>query len=232
MNILAIETATTVCAAAVVRDGQILSEASLDEKYVHAEKLMVQIDGVLRQSGYMVSQLDGIAISIGPGSFTGLRIGLSVAKGLAFSSGKPLVAVPTLEALAQRVVDERIASEGEHILSALDARRDEVYCEWFMVEGSTVRSLGAARDLSVMNVLDESPGDKVFMTGDALAKLQKAIRHGRQEMQWDVVPDDVARCSAGTVGRIGELMLRRGEFADAVTLEPMYIKEFFFKQQS
>lgn len=231
MNVLGIETATTVCAAAVVRDGRILAEASLDKKHVHAEKLMVQIDAVLRQSGFLLEHLDGIAISIGPGSFTGLRIGLSVAKGLAFASGKPLVAVPTLQALAQRVVDEKIASEDEHILAVLDARRDEMYCQWFTSEQGSAHPLGVEQDMSVERVVDESPMGRVFITGDGRAKLLQVIGSGHPETRWHSVSEAIAQCGAGTVGRIGELLIARGETADATTLEPKYIKEFFFRQQ-
>jgi tRNA threonylcarbamoyladenosine biosynthesis protein TsaB len=234
VKILAIETATSVCAAAVVGEGRILSEVSLDEKYIHAEKLMTQVDTVLTQSGCTLSQLDAIAISIGPGSFTGLRIGLSVAKGLTFASGKPLTAVPTLLALAQRVVDERIASDSEHVLAALDARRDEVYCQWFGVTGEKARPLGTECDMSVARLIDEEREGRVFITGDAQAKLRQALQTSTKHhgLEWTFVPERVARCNAGTVGRIGEMLMMRGEVADVATLEPRYIKEFFFKQQS
>ena len=234
MKTLAIETATTVCAAAVVDEARILSEASLDEKYVHAEKLMTQVNAVLTQSACALNMLDAIAVSIGPGSFTGLRIGLSVAKGLSFATGKPLVAVPTLLALAQRVVDEKLVSKGEYVLAVLDARRDEVYCQWFVVEDEEAQPLGTERDIPVAVVIDEQREGRVFVTGDALVKVRDALQKGgrRSGPEWHFVPEPFAHCSAGSVGRIGETMLTRHEVSDAVTLEPRYIKEFFFKRHS
>ena len=99
MNILAIETATNVCAAAVVTDTESFEERT-EERYIHAERILGMIDNVLKQSGLQGSEIDGIAVSIGPGSFTGLRIGLSAAKGLAYGWQKPMIGISTLEGLA------------------------------------------------------------------------------------------------------------------------------------
>src|SRR5512141_577989 len=128
MTLLGIETATTVCAAAVVRDGAVLAEELVDERNVHAERLMGMIDVAFRRSGVGLPAMDGIAVSIGPGSFTGLRIGLSVAKGLAYASGKPIVPVPTLRGLAQKAIDTVGADGFQGVLPLLDARRGDVYC--------------------------------------------------------------------------------------------------------
>lgn len=230
MRVLAIETATTVCAAAVVSEGKILSEASLDEKYVHAEKLLTQVDAVLDSSGLSLLQLDGIAVSIGPGSFTGLRIGLSVAKGLSFASGKRIVPVPTLRALAQRVVDQRIARRGEYILPALDARRDEVYCELFRAENGFAKAVSDPRDVSVSVLLKDAPDGKTWLTGDTRTKLQSVL--SPDDFRWSFVPESIARCSAGAVGLLGEVLMTKDDVVDVASLEPLYIKEFFFKPQS
>jgi tRNA threonylcarbamoyladenosine biosynthesis protein TsaB len=229
MTVLAIETATTVCATAVVRDGSILSEASLNEKYVHAEKLMTLVDSVLTQTGVVLDQVDGIAISIGPGSFTGLRIGLSVAKGLSFAVGKKLVRVPTLHALAQRAVDEAVVSEGEFILAALDARRDEVYCEFFSVSDGQLHSLAEPLDMLVSNVAGAAPEGRIWVTGDARSKFLPVLNDAHSH--WSFVPEGISCCRAGTVGLLGEGLMMKGETTDVATLEPYYIKEFFFRQR-
>jgi tRNA threonylcarbamoyladenosine biosynthesis protein TsaB len=230
VRVLAIETATTVCAAAVVSEGKILSEAALNEKYVHAEKLMAQVDAVLDRSGFSLHQFDGIAVSIGPGSFTGLRIGLSVAKGLSFALDKRIVPVPTLHALAQQAIDGRIARTGEYILAALDARRDEVYSEFFRVENGYAKSLSDPCDVSAPTLQKDAPEGKIWITGDAQAKLQSVVCAG--DSRWSFVPDDIARCSAGAVGLLGEVLMAKNEIVDTASLEPLYIKEFFFRQRS
>jgi tRNA threonylcarbamoyladenosine biosynthesis protein TsaB len=191
---------------------------------------MTQVDAVLDRSGFSLDQLDGIAVSIGPGSFTGLRIGLSVAKGLAFALDKRVIPVPTLHALAQRAVDGKIVSNGEFILAALDARRDEVYAEFFRVESGYAKSLSDARDVSVSALEEEVPEGSVWITGDARTKLQSALRAG--DSRWSFVPDDVARCSAGAVGLLGETLMATNEVVDVANIEPLYVKEFFFRQQS
>ena len=113
MTLLGIETATAVCGVALVRDGEVLAEKAVEERYAHAEKLFGFLDDVLESSGVPLRELHGIAVSIGPGSFTGLRIGLSVAKGLHVATGIPVIPVPTMEALARNGAEEvRTAGSG------------------------------------------------------------------------------------------------------------------------
>ncbi|MBM2845105.1 MAG: tRNA ((37)-N6)-threonylcarbamoyltransferase complex dimerization subunit type 1 TsaB [Bacteroidetes bacterium] len=225
MTVLGIETATTVCAAAIGRNGNIVAEATLEEKYVHAEKLLTLIQDVLRRTEVTVSALDGIAVSIGPGSFTGLRIGLSVAKGLAYATGVPLVAVPTLEALAQRALDGRAVGENEWLLAALDARRDEVYSQLFSVADSRLIPLRDVQNMTVEALGDEIGDRPVVVTGDAAKKLGRLLA---QRTMMRLISHDLARCSAASVVQVGTKLLASGTKEDPVTLEPRYIKEFFF----
>lgn len=224
MRILGIETATVVCGAAVVEDGLVRSEEQVNAKNAHAENIMRLVDTSLRQSHVSPERLDAIAVSIGPGSFTGLRIGLSVAKGLACALGKPIVAVPTLRALAQRALASGTVST-PFILSALDARRDEVYCQLFRIEGNVIHAEGEERDLSVKELQSALGMRDITITGDALPKLRSSLQSGHIRF----TPDDVAVCSAGSIALIGETMAAQGEFAEAATLEPKYIKDFFTK---
>jgi len=225
MTVLGIETATTVCAAAIGRDGNIVVEATLDEKYVHAEKLLTLIQDVLRRTEVTVSALDGIMVSIGPGSFTGLRIGLSVAKGLTYATGVPLVAVPTLQALAQRAFDGGAVEENELLLAALDARRDEVYSQLFSVAHTHIVPIRDVQSMMVASLGDEIGDRPVVITGNATRKLNSLM--ARKAMT-RFVPHDLARCSAASVVHVGEKLLAGGMKEDPVTLEPRYMKEFFF----
>lgn len=222
MKILGIETATIVCGVAVVVDGSVVIEDEVRQKNVHAESIMRLIDTVLKQSQASAQQLDAIAISIGPGSFTGLRIGLSVAKGLCFSLEKPLVAVPTLQALAQRGVDAGIVGT-PYILSVLDARRDEVYGQLFRVNGKTIKPEWTERDFTLNKLFDEIGGRSVTVTGDAEAKVKSTNHFGTLSF----LSDEYSDCSAATVALIGEQMAIRDEFVEARTIEPKYVKEFY-----
>lgn len=229
--ILGIETATAVCAAAVAGGGHVFAESSLEEKYIHAERLMSMVDEVLRGSGRSLAALDAIAVSIGPGSFTGLRIGLSVAKGLAYAAQKPLIAVPTLRAIAERAARECGDSAPPAILPLLDARKDEVYCQLFERHGSTVRPVEEEHDVRLAVLAGQLSQREVLITGEAAPRLREFMKAaaGRSRPEAVFADPDTARCSAAVVALIGERMLGEGNIADPRDLEPRYIKEFFLK---
>jgi tRNA threonylcarbamoyladenosine biosynthesis protein TsaB len=224
VNVLGIETATTVCAAALVRGGTVVAESLLDAGRVHAEQLMGQIAAVLGPGG--VESLGGVAVSIGPGSFTGLRIGVSVAKGIAFAGDIPLVGVPTLEALALHAAETDGTPAGTRLLAALDARRDEVYCQLFEVTENGPVPLWDARDMTLGALMDEMHGSGARVTGEGAAKVLS--RSGAPETL-SIVPEAARRSSAGSVARIGEKLLLAGRRDDESLLEPRYIKDFFLK---
>lgn len=196
-------------------------EAEVVERHAHAERIMQLIEDALRNSGVTIRALDAIAVSIGPGSFTGLRIGLSVAKGFVYALDKPLVAVPTLRALAQRAVDANAVST-RFILPAIDARRDEVYCQLFRREGDRIVPEGEERDYRLGSLVEQLGEKEITVTGDAAQKVKAATRG----VAWKFVEGEFARCSATTAALIGEEKLMRGDVADAATLEPTYVKEF------
>jgi len=160
MKLLAIETSTMLGGIAVIDDSSgLIAEARLNVKSTHSERLMTEIDHIMKHSGVKLSDIDAFAISIGPGSFTGLRIGLSTVKGFAFATGRPLVAVPTLEALAWNFPYCRYP-----VCTLFDARKKEVYAALFSWEGN-----GFARLLEEMSVkvddLTETIGAR-FLTGN------------------------------------------------------------------
>jgi tRNA threonylcarbamoyladenosine biosynthesis protein TsaB len=126
MLILAIDTALDACAAAVLDtgSGRLIAQASEAMKRGHAEALMPLISGVMKQAGVPFATLDRIAVTTGPGSFTGLRVGLSAARGIALAADKPVVGLTTLSAYAAPVIGE---DEAHPIISAIDARHDHVY---------------------------------------------------------------------------------------------------------
>jgi tRNA threonylcarbamoyladenosine biosynthesis protein TsaB len=122
MRILAVDTATTSCSVAIVNRASLEAEFTLNRKETHSKHLMEMIDTILKISGFDLSAIDGFAVTKGPGSFTGLRIGISTIKGLAAASGKPIVGISSLEALAAQVALSR-----DLICPLIDARKGEVY---------------------------------------------------------------------------------------------------------
>ncbi|HMK37974.1 MAG TPA: tRNA (adenosine(37)-N6)-threonylcarbamoyltransferase complex dimerization subunit type 1 TsaB, partial [Bacteroidota bacterium] len=206
MNVLGIETATSVCAVALVRDGEVVGESLLDEGRVHAERLMGQIVAVLGPAG--AESLGGIAVSIGPGSFTGLRIGVSVAKGIAFARGIPLAGVPTLGALALHAAVTDRLQRGTRLLAALDARRDEVYCQLFEVTEEGALPLWEPRDATVGELMAGLEGSDTRVTGDAAGKLlSRAGAAGRLS----AVSPEALRTSGASVALLGGKLLREGK---------------------
>ena len=170
--ILSIETATTNCSVALSKGGEtLLLKEDYDNNYSHAERLHVYIDAVLKQARIERTQLNAIAVSKGPGSYTGLRIGVSAAKGLSYALGIPLISTPTLEALAHQV----IAEEG-CIIPMLDARRMEVYAAVFDANQNQIRDTQAQilDDNAFAEYLDKG---KVYFIGNGVEKTKTIINH-------------------------------------------------------
>ena len=163
MLILAIDTALDACAAAVLdtEAGKLIAQESQAMKRGHAEALMPLIARVMKASGAAFTSLDRIAVTTGPGSFTGLRVGLSAARGIALAAGKPVVGLTTLTAYAAAVVSE----SGQHpIISAIDARHDQVY---FQVVSGDAGSLIRPRVAPVEEALEASRFGAPLLVGNA-----------------------------------------------------------------
>lgn len=230
MKILGIEASNSVCGAVLTENGSVLAERAIDAPQVHAEKLLLFIDEVFMTSSSTLSDVDGIAVSIGPGSFTGLRIGLSVAKGLAFASGKPILAIPSLEALAVGALRRGLAIEGDLLVPLIDARRDELYAAAFLVVDGRLQPATDSCALPVAEVPNIFRGGKrVVLLGDGAEKLQSYFLREKIDARVELhVPALADRCaSAIDVATLGEDRLRLGAVADIASLEPMYVKEFY-----
>ena len=213
--ILCLETSTTNCSVAIAVDGEIIAlQEDNNNKYSHAEKLHSFIDQVLAESRTLKSSLQAIAVSKGPGSYTGLRIGVSAAKGLCFAMDVPLIAVPTLEALAHQAV-----IENGYIISMLDARRLEVYAAVFSSDNNQIRETKA-------EVLDENSYDdylktnKVFFIGDGVQKFKALCKHKNAVFIDNKLP------SAKQIGALAELKYHKNDFEDVAYFEPYYLKDF------
>jgi tRNA threonylcarbamoyladenosine biosynthesis protein TsaB len=167
MLILAIDTALDVCAAAVLDtgSGRLIAGASEAMKRGHAEALMPLIAGVMKDAGLPFATLDRIAVTTGPGSFTGLRVGLSAARGIALAAGKPVVGLTTLSAYAAPVIGE---DESYPIISAIDARHDQVY---FQVVGGDGSSLVEPKVAPIAEALEASRLGAPYLVGNAAQML-------------------------------------------------------------
>lgn len=142
-TILALDTSTEACSVALLYQGQIISDFILSQRE-HTQRILPMVDGLLNQAGIGLTQLDAIAFGQGPGSFTGVRIGIGVAQGLAFGADKPLIAISTLATLAQGAYRKMGA---KHVIAAIDARMHEVYLGQFAYLNENWQALGEERVL-------------------------------------------------------------------------------------
>lgn len=214
--ILSLETSTPVCSIALHEDGVLLKSKSLDVPGAHSEKLMDMIDCLLKECQLSTKQISAVAVSEGPGSYTGLRIGVSVAKGLAFAGDIPLISVSTLMALSYGAKSQ-IEAAGL-IVAMLDARRREVYREVFDLELNSVLKLDSEviDSNSYLNLLEKS---KVYFVGDAVKKVSEMVTHRNAEFL-------EVEISAGNIGALAFEKFQREEFADLAYFVPNYLKEF------
>jgi tRNA threonylcarbamoyladenosine biosynthesis protein TsaB len=227
MTVLGIETATSVCGAAIVDAGRVISSRSVMSQQVHSERLIGLIDDCARDTG----PAGAVAVSIGPGSFTGLRIGLSVAKGIAYAASIPLVAVPTLGALAFRAA--QAPGAGSVIAAMIDARRDEVYTAVYRIVSGALQLLIPASAMTVeacCSALEaEQQASPVVLCGDGWEKFHAFVRRNRQSdaARYIVAGEEFRYCDPAAVATIGEEMLKKGMVADLASCEPVYVKEFY-----
>ncbi|MFH6768540.1 tRNA (adenosine(37)-N6)-threonylcarbamoyltransferase complex dimerization subunit type 1 TsaB [Gaetbulibacter aquiaggeris] len=213
--ILNIETATTNCSVSLSKEGKIIiSKEDYDKNYSHAERLHVYIDEILKRGHIQANQLDAIAISKGPGSYTGLRIGVSAAKGLCFALNKPLISVSTLEALAHQVKN----CDGV-IVAMLDARRMEVYSAIFDSNHDQIRETKAEilSEDSFSTYLEQG---KVYFIGNGVEKTKTLISHPNAVFIEDKLP------SANEMGFLAHHKYKISDFEDVAYFEPYYLKDF------
>lgn len=221
--ILCIETGTDICSVGIARDGELMSLRESDQGRDHAKQVAVFVDELLRETGVKPDELDAVAVGMGPGSYTGLRIGVSFAKGLCYGLNIPLLAVGSLEALTDVAIKDYEAGiiqvEGwdEALLCPMvDARRMEVYTQIFNSRCE------AQLEVSAEIITEDSFSQwrakgKLVIFGNGAAKCQ--------EMLPDAIYIDVAPSARGLT-RIAHQLFEAGKTVDIAYFEPFYLKDF------
>jgi len=174
--ILQIETATASCSVALAKDGNVLAFKQVNERNIHAEVITLFIEELIVSSGINYNDLDAVAVSCGPGSYTGLRIGVSTAKGLCFALDKPLIAIETLEAMACGIVNREGYTHLADILLCpmIDARRMEVFNAVFTVTGEKIRA-ASAEIIDVNSFSGLLKNKKILFFGDGAEKCRQVL---------------------------------------------------------
>lgn len=233
MLIIGIESSALVASVAVVRDSVLVAEYTVCNTKTHSQTLMPMLDEVVKSSGIELDEVDAIAISRGPGSFTGLRIGSATAKGLGLALNKPLVEVPTLDALAYN-----LAGCGDAVIvPIMDARRQEVY------SGIYEEILSGAGDTAnkttkyPLNIIEEecagpltdvldrvnALGRRAVFLGDGVP-VYKDVINEKLKVPYSFAPDHLLRQKASSVAMLGSVMFEEGRTVSAGEHAPTYLR--------
>lgn len=223
MKILAIETSTMLGGIAIMDESLLIAESRLNVKSTHSERLMTEIEHCLKQSGIKISDIDIFAVATGPGSFTGLRIGLSTVKGFSYATGKQIVSVPTLEALAWNFPYSR-----HPVCTMLDARKKEVYASLFKWEGENftrlINETSAKPEEFARDALRVTHDDKFIFAGEGAALYRDKIIEVMGEKAIFASPEKTVP-SPANVAVLGFKKAKAGEFSEPISLIPMYIRK-------
>jgi tRNA threonylcarbamoyladenosine biosynthesis protein TsaB len=220
-RILSLETSTTVCSVALYENEKLLAMAEVHQEHSHSAKLAILIEEVARVADMELREVNAIAVSSGPGSYTGLRIGTSTAKGLCYALSIPLIAIGTLELMAAQV--NKVNLTKAWLCPMIDARRMEVYCRLSDAENNVIQEVEA-------KIIDEKSFEEhlnhksIIFFGNGAEKCQSIIRHNNASFITGINP------SAVQLGIMALLKYQHHDLEDVVQFEPFYLKEFRIKK--
>lgn len=217
--ILCLETATNLCSVALCESGRVHGIRESGDSKSHASMLTVFIQELLKEKGLRTSDLQAVAVSKGPGSYTGLRIGVSAAKGIAYASSIPLIGIETTYSMFHGIREKYKNIENVVFCPMLDARRMEVYYAMYDINGKVIKAIAA--EVINENSFDFVPAsDKIIFFGDGSDKLKEVIR------RHDVIFDEDFTISAAHLCFPSGEALREKKFEDVAYFEPFYLKDF------
>jgi tRNA threonylcarbamoyladenosine biosynthesis protein TsaB len=220
-RILSLETSTTVCSVALHEGQKLLAIAEVHLEHSHASKLAILIEEVVKSVGSELREVNAVAVSSGPGSYTGLRIGTSTAKGLCYALSIPLIAVGTLELLAAQV--NKVNVMKAWLCPMIDARRMEVYCRLSDADNNIIQGV-EAKIIDEKSFEDHLMSNPIIFFGSGSDKCQTAVKHVNAFFIPGVTP------SAAQLGEIAWRKFQNNEVEDIVRFEPYYLKDFKVKR--
>ena len=215
-RIIHLETSTTLCSVALANNGELVALREVNDGYKHAENIGKFIQECLDEGGITAHDLDAVAVGSGPGSYTGLRIGVSTAKGLAFAIEKPLIAIPTLRTMS---LDSRLREFDGVLVPMIDARRLEVFCAVYNNEGLEIEP-ARAEILDEHSYADLLAQEKVAFFGDGAAKFKDIVKHENASFFEDVWPSTIQMIQPALE------KFKHKLFEDVAYFEPFYLKDF------
>lgn len=220
MKLLAIDSSGLVASVAFLEDGVLLAEYTVNYKKTHSQTLLPMLDEIGRMIDLDLNTLDAIAVAAGPGSFTGLRIGAATAKGLGLALDKPLIGVPTVDALAYNLYDAR-----QLICPVMDARRGQVYTGIYRFEDGKMIIITKQKAVKAEELIGDlnALGQEVIFLGDGVPVYADLIRE-KIKVPYSFAPAHVNKQRAGTVGALGMVLYQRGQVQSAAEHQPEYLR--------
>lgn len=220
--ILSLETSARECSVALHRNGELLDARLITEGQAHASKLAVLIDDIFTNTKVSKAELKAVAVSAGPGSYTGLRIGTSTAKGICFALKIPLISVPTLDLLTFQFLKTEKDRDGL-LCPMIDAKRMEVYCQVSDSQRQIVWPLDSRiiDQATFAELLSQHP---VFFFGDGALKCKSVIDNSNAIFISDILPN------AADLGLMAAVKYQDGAFEDLISFAPLYFKDFVAKK--
>ena len=221
MKLLAIDTSNKIASVAVFDNEICLGEKLSDDQKTHSEKLLPIMDELLTELGLTIKDIDLLAVSVGPGSFTGLRIGSATAKGLGLALKKPVVSVPTLDGLAYRM----ITFDGI-ICPVMDARRNQVYTAAYTTEDGVLKKIIEHKAVDINEIMEElyALGKKVIFMGDGVDVHRETIEK-EYKGEFCFAPSFVSKQSAAAVASLGIVYFKEGKYETAAEHTPFYLRK-------
>ena len=224
--ILCIETGTDICSVGIARDGELTSLRESDQGRDHAKHLGLFVDELLRETGIAPDELDAVAVGMGPGSYTGLRIGVSFAKGLCYGQNIPLIAVGSLDALAEVAIEDYEAGildvdnwDDALLCPMVDARRMEVYTRLYSAQGEPLSEV-SAEIIDENSFAEQRAERQLIIFGNGAAKCREVMADATYV---NITP------SARGLARLAQQRLDNGQTEDIAYFEPFYLKDFVVK---
>ncbi|QZT35799.1 tRNA (adenosine(37)-N6)-threonylcarbamoyltransferase complex dimerization subunit type 1 TsaB [Halosquirtibacter xylanolyticus] len=222
--ILNIETATEICSVCLSKDGVVTHIKENKEGLNHANLLTVFIEDILKEADIKATDLDAVAVSSGPGSYTGLRIGVSAAKGICYGANIPLISISTLQAMANHAATSQEEKTNNTLYASLiDARRMEVFSAFYDIENNIQRQINAdiIDEESYRDMLEQHP---VVFVGNGVEKCKAALNHTNAIFAEEI------KASSAYFAPIAEKKFQQQEFESVAYFEPFYLKDFVATQ--
>ena len=226
MKILSLDTSSKICSVAVLEDTDVIIEKHIENELTHSQKLMPLVDEILKQTNLTLKDFDFYACSVGPGSFTGVRIGVSTVKAFCDVTNVPIVSVSSLESLAYNTLSSNFTNDADLVCSILDAKNDNVYFELFKKLDNhfeLIENLDAKNIDEMITLLKKYHSTSILFVGDGAKKHQYKLLEYFSKATF--VEDVFNKQTSNSVGIAGYYHFKNGNFGDSNSITPLYLRK-------